>query len=88
MVRRRAKKGLLGVGLDNEDEHVRVTCGKNFHLIGGSHETHESMQEKCIKFNEKLDERGKELGDLEQKEFLDVAAQCGMKVAKLGGKSS
>ena len=84
--RRRAK--LLGVGLDNDDEHVRITRGRNFELHGGSQETHESMQEKCIKFNEKLDARGKDLGDLERGEFLDMAAECEMNVlAVRQGKS-
>ncbi|MBN1554936.1 MAG: hypothetical protein JXA11_09335 [Phycisphaerae bacterium] len=72
------KKALLGLGLDNEDGHVRVTRGKNFHLVGGSEETHESMQEKCIKFNEKLARRGKELDDLDKKEFHDLAHECRM----------
>jgi hypothetical protein len=73
------KAALLGVGLDNKDGHVRVTRGKNFHLLGGSQETHEAMQETCIKLNEKLDARGKELGSLERGEFLDLAAECGMR---------
>ena len=81
MVLERRKARLLGVGLDHSDDEVRVTRGKNFHLVGGSHETHQSMQEKCIKFNEKLDDRGKELEDLERKEFLDLAAECRMNVA-------
>ena len=38
------------------------------------------MQEKCIKLNEKLDERGKRLEDLERGEFLDLAAECDMRV--------
>lgn len=80
MVRKNTNSKLLGVGLDNKDEHVRVTRGKNFHLVGGSQDTHEHMQEKCIKFNEKLDARGKELDDLEHKEFLDLAAQCEMNI--------
>lgn len=80
MVRKNDKSKLLGIGLDNKDEHVRVTKGKNFHLVGGSHDTHELMQEKCIKFNEKLDARGKGLDDLEHKEFLDLAAQCEMNI--------
>ena len=80
MVSRRSRKKVLGVGLDNEDGHVRVTSGKNFHLVGGSPETHESMQEKCVKLNEKLTTRGKELEELDRKEFLDLAAECGMKV--------
>jgi hypothetical protein len=76
--RRTAK--LLGVGLDNNDEHVRLTRGKNFELYGGSQETHDLMQEKCIKLNEKLKARGKELGELGKTEFLDLAAECKMRV--------
>lgn len=79
------KAGLLGLGLDNEDGHVRLTRGENFHLLGGSEATHESMQEKCIKFNEKLQGRGKTLEELERKEFLDLAADCEMNV--LQGRS-
>lgn len=71
---------LLGLGLDNQDGHVRVTRGENFRLFGGSHDTHKTMQEKCIKFNEKLTGRGKKLEDLEPNEFLDLAAECQMPV--------
>jgi hypothetical protein len=79
VVRQRVKATLLGVGLD-KDKHgqTRITRGRNFHLVGGSKETHESMQEKCVKFNEKLQARGKEIEDLEAKEFVDLAAQCRM----------
>lgn len=80
MVQERTKAGLLGVGFDNDDGQVRVTRGKNFQLVGGSHDTHELMQEKCIKFNEKLRSRGKDLGELDRKEFLDIAAECRMNV--------
>jgi hypothetical protein len=77
----RGKKAhLLGVGLDNDDGHVRVTRGENFHLLGGSEDTHESMQEKCIKFNEKLDQRGKQMDQLEKQELLDIAAECAMPI--------
>jgi hypothetical protein len=76
---KRAK--ILGLGLDGEDGIVRVTRGKNFHLLGGSSDTHQSMQEKCLKFNEKLDSKGKELEQLEVKEFLELAAECEMPVA-------
>lgn len=81
MVGERSKGKLLGVGLDAQDDQVRVTRGKNFHLVGGTKDTHETMQEQCIKLNEKLDARGKELDQLERQEFLDLAAQCGMNVA-------
>jgi hypothetical protein len=80
VVRPNLEAKLLGFGLDNKDDKVRITRGKNFHLLGGSQETHQSMQEKCVKFNEKLDRRGKQLEDLGQDEFLDLAAQCQMNV--------
>ncbi len=77
---RKSKAALLGVGLDNKDGHTRVTRGENFVLAGGSHETHELMQEQCIKFNEKLSRRGKQLEQLQRNEFLDLAAECKMNV--------
>lgn len=76
--KRKRKGKIVGVGLDNDDGHVRVTRGENFELVGGSEETHQTMQEKCIKFNEKLGDRGKQLEDLEPQEFLDIAHQVQM----------
>ncbi len=72
---------LLGLGLDNQDGHIRVTRGENFHLLGGSQETHEVMQDKCIRFSEKLQARGKHMGELARQEFLDIAAECEMTIA-------
>jgi len=86
LAREQAKKKLLGVGLDAADEHVRITRGENFHLVGGSKDTHEQMQEKCIKMNEKLDARGKTLERLDRKEFLDLASECGMNIAELDAR--
>ncbi len=74
------KAQILGLGLDNTDGKVRVTRAENFHLVGGSQETHEVMQEKCVKFNEKLDSRSKQLEQLERQEFLDIAAECDMNI--------
>lgn len=76
----RRKATLVGLGLDNHDGEVRVTRGDNFHLLGGSEETHEAMQDKCIRFNEKLQARGKQMGELACQEFLDIAAECEMTV--------
>ena len=35
---------ILGVGLDNDDGHTRLTRGKNFALVGGSHGHNELFQ--------------------------------------------
>ena len=75
----RAKRWLLGLGLDGQDGHVRITRGKNFHLIGGSEDTHGEMQEKVIKFNEELARQRKTLDDLSKGELEDIAHKVGMK---------
>lgn len=74
----RKKKWLLGMGLDNRDGHVRVTTGENFRLLGGSTETHGEMQEKAIKMNEHLRDRGKTLDTVSREEFHDIAHKLGM----------
>jgi hypothetical protein len=69
---------LLGLGLDNEDGHLRLTRGENFRLVGGSEETHGVMQEKAVKFNEKLKERGRRLEDVSKDEFREIAREIGL----------
>ncbi len=63
---------MLGIGLDNDDGHVRLTKGKNYALVGGSQDTHGLMQETAVKINEELDNRGKRLEDLSVREFRDI----------------
>ena len=63
---------LLGLGLDNQDGHQRITRGDNFCLVGGSEETHDRMTETAVKFNEKLSKRGKSLQELSKDEFVDL----------------
>ena len=79
---RKKKAVLLGIGLDNDDGHFRATRGENFRLFGGSHDTHRQMQEKCVKFNEKLKRRSKKLEELKTDEFIDLAAECEMNVPR------
>jgi hypothetical protein len=82
---RRTKKALLlGLGLDNEDGHVRYTKGANFHLFGGSQETHEEMQDKAMKFNEELKKREKRLEDINPSEFHEIAESIGLKRPEQG----
>ena len=63
---------LLGVGLDNDDGHVRLTRGRNYALIGGSQETHSVMQETAVKINEHLENRGKRLEDVPVHELREI----------------
>jgi putative protease len=70
---------LLGIGFDGSDGHIRITKGENFRLFGGSKETHGVMQEKAIKFNEHLRKRGKQLSEINQEEFREIAHRIGLK---------
>jgi hypothetical protein len=69
--------GLLGVGLDNQDGHHRVTRGEitpgeEFLLVGGSEETHERMQDVAIHVTESVQNKGKRLQDISGQEIADL----------------
>lgn len=72
------KNLLLGLGFDAKDGHKRITRGKNFYIFGGSKNTHQLMQENCIKFNEELDKKHKSLNDISIDEFYDIADKIGL----------
>lgn len=63
---------LLGVGLDNHDEHKRITRAEEFSIVGGTAETHEKMTETLIKTFEDLGKKGKRLQDAEPKEIAEL----------------
>ena len=67
---------MLGVGLDGQDGHKRVTRGDNFCLVGGSEETHEAMTETAVKINEKLARKGKHLSEISREEFADMLREA------------
>jgi hypothetical protein len=66
------KAALLGLGLDADDGHTRLTRGENFVLFGGSQDTHAAMQETAIKLNEQLDRRGRRLDDVSARELHEI----------------
>jgi hypothetical protein len=64
--------GLLGIGLDNDDGHKRVTTGDQFAIVGGSEETHGRMTETVVKTFEELKTRGKQLRQVEPAELAEI----------------
>ena len=66
---------IFGLGLDNEDGHVRITRGENFDIYLGSENTHERILETCTKINEKLSQRGKRIEDLSRDELIDLIVE-------------
>ncbi len=64
--------GLVGVGLDNQDGHKRLTTGEKFVLVGGSEETHGRMTETVVKTFEQLKQRGKDIAEVAPKELAEI----------------
>ncbi len=69
---RRPQAGLLGLGLDNDDGHKRITQGEKFAVVGGSAETHERMTETVVKTFEQLKQRGKHLETVSREELSEI----------------
>jgi hypothetical protein len=68
--------GIVGVGLDAEDGHKRVTRTEEMVLLGGSEETHGRMQETAIRFGEELEKRGKALPETSVREAIDLLREA------------
>lgn len=71
-----AQAGLVGVGLDNEDGHKRITSGDQFVLVGGSQETHERMTETVVKTFEELKRRDRRLETIDRRELAEIVQQA------------
>lgn len=63
---------LLGIGLDNQDGHKRITQAEKFSIVGGSQETHERMTETVVKTFEDMKKAGKQLENIEQKHLAEL----------------
>ncbi len=69
---KRPSNRLLGIGLDGQDKHKRITRGDGFNLVGGSEETHERMTETVIKTSEDLGRKGRTIADAHPEELADL----------------
>ena len=63
---------LLGVGLDCEDGHKRITQADKFSILGGSQNTHDKMTETLCKTFEDLSIKGKALEETSPDELSDI----------------
>lgn len=67
-----SKAHLLGIGLDNEDGHKRLTRAEQFTIAGGSEETHSRMTETLVKTFEDLKAKGKRLEETEPRQLAEI----------------
>lgn len=68
----RKRAALLGVGLDAEDGHKRLTQAETFAVVGGSEETHDRMTETLIKTMEDLKRTDKSLETVNRDELIEL----------------
>ncbi|MEM7674248.1 MAG: hypothetical protein AAF212_12970 [Verrucomicrobiota bacterium] len=66
---------LMGIGLDNQDGHKRITQADQFSVVGGSEETHDKLTETLVKTFETLDRQGKSLKSVEREELTDIISK-------------
>lgn len=67
--------GLLGVGFDTEDGHIRITQSEQFQVMMGSGETHEALQKICSRIEETIKASGRALNDYSPEEFMELVQE-------------
>lgn len=63
---------ILGIGLDHEDGHKRITRADQFSIVGGSEETHARMTETLMKTCEDLRTKGKRLEETHPEQLAEM----------------
>ena len=64
--------GLLGVGFDCKDEHVRITQAENYNVIMGSGESHQALREICDHIDKYIKNSGRVLSDYTPEDFMEL----------------
>lgn len=67
--------GLLGVGFDHEDEHIRITQADNYKVLMGSQASHKKLQQMCSEIEEKVHSSGRLLSDYTPEEFMELVGK-------------
>jgi hypothetical protein len=64
--------GLLGVGFDSEDGHIRITQADEYHVLMGSGETHDALQKICCRIDDTIKASGRTISDYSPEEFMEL----------------
>ncbi|MDK2857296.1 MAG: hypothetical protein PWQ29_865 [Verrucomicrobiota bacterium] len=64
--------GLLGVGFDNEDGHIRITQGESYKVMMGSGGTHQTLQKLCQEIEDAVKNSGRPLDDYSAEELMEM----------------
>ena len=67
--------GLLGVGFDSKDGHIRITQADEYRVLMGSGETHAALQKICRQIDESIKASGRRLSDYSPDEFMELVQE-------------
>ena len=67
--------GVLGVGFDSEDGHVRITQADEYRVLMGSGETHDALQKICRRIDDSIKASGRALSDYSPEEFMKLVQE-------------
>lgn len=67
--------GLMGVGFDHEDEHIRITQSDHYQVLMGSQASHKKLQEMCSEIDEIVHSSGRQLSDYTPEEFIELVGK-------------
>ncbi len=63
---------MIGICIDNDDGHKRVTQVEQFLVVGGSQESHEVLTLACLKVFENFKQTGKRIESIEPDELIEI----------------
>lgn len=64
--------GLLGVGFDQDDGHIRITQADQYQVLMGSQASHQALQQICGKIEKTIQSSGRSLTDYSPDEFMEL----------------
>jgi len=64
--------GLLGVGFDQNDGHIRITQAENYKVLMGSNYSHQALQKICSRIERAVAESGRVFSDYTPEEFMEL----------------
>ena len=67
--------GLLGVGFDHTDGHVRITQSDHSQVLMGSNESHQALQKICLDIEEVIRSSGRDISDYSPEEFMELLGE-------------
>jgi hypothetical protein len=67
--------GLLGVGFDHQDGHIRITQADQYQVVMGSQDSHRELQKICSKIEQTIQSSGRKLQEYTPEEFVELLAE-------------